>query len=429
MLKPNFKVMKHVITRAAYGRYALTLVALLFMASCREQVEQTFTYAGQVPVIMEVSAFRAMEIGSKPGKPIESSGKIYVYGNYLLINEPQEGIHIVDNTDPAQPRNIAFLDIPGNVDMAVNSNILYADSYIDLVAFDISDIRNVRLVERVEEVFPHMFYDTDRARFITYKDTIITTTVDEQGQFGWGWFGWGPRAEMFSMASSDGGGSYGQGGSMARFTLMSGHLYAVDNTTLRLFNVAQADKPTFVKDIPIGWGIETIFPYKQKLFIGSMTGMYIYDASNPAAPEQMAVYQHMRACDPVVVNDDYAFVTLRSGTSCRFGDNALHVLDISDLYAPTLVKALPMDNPHGLGLAGDHLYICEGDFGLKSFNASDVTEIGNRMTQHLKDRRSFDVIPAQRTLIVTGPDGVCQYDYSKPDELKLISCIQVQGAR
>ncbi len=421
--------MKHIITRIAYGRYVLALVAVLLMASCRDQVEQTFTYTGQVSVIMDVSEFRSMDIGTKPGKPIENSGKIYVYGNYLFINEPQEGIHIVDNTDPAKPRNIAFLDIPGNVDMAVNSNILYADSYIDLVAFDISDVRNTRLVERVEDVFPHMFYDTDRARFITYKDTVITTTVDQQGQFGWGWFGWG-RAESFNMAaSSDGGGNYGQGGSMARFTLMSGHLYAVDNTTLRLFNVAQADKPTFVKDIQIGWGIETIFPYKQKLFIGSMTGMYIYDASNPAAPEQMAVYQHMRACDPVVVNDDYAFVTLRSGTMCRFGDNALHVLDIRDLYAPTLVKAFPMDNPHGLGLAGDHLYVCEGDFGLKSFDASDVMEIGNRMTQHLKSQRSFDVIPAQQTLIVTGPDGVCQYDYSKPDELKLISCIQVRGKR
>lgn len=423
--------MKHFLPFAKHGRWLLALVSILFIASCRDQVEQTFTYTTQVPVLMETSEFRAMLVGPQPGKAIEKTGKIYVYGDYLLINEPQEGIHIVDNRNPSSPKNIAFVDIPGNVDMAVNSNILYADSYIDLLAFDISNIGDIKLVERVEDVFPHMYYDFERARFITYKDTVITTTVDEQGRFGWGWplVGWGNRAEMFSVASSDAGGSYGQGGSTARFTLMSGHLYAVDNTSLRLFDVTQASKPVFVKDIQIGWGIETIFPYKQKLFIGSMTGMYIFDASNPASPEQMSVYQHFTACDPVVVNDEHAFVTLRAGTMCRLGENALHVLDIKDLYAPKLLKAFPMDNPHGLGLAGDHLYICEGDFGLKSFDASDVMQIGSRMAQHLKDKRSIDVIPAQKTLIVTGPDGVCQYDYSKPDELKLLSCIQVRGKR
>ncbi|MEC3879860.1 LVIVD repeat-containing protein [Parapedobacter sp. 10938] len=400
----------------------LAVVALF--SSCRDQVERTVTYHTQVPVYMEVDAFRRMDVGVKPPKSVSETGKIYVYGDYLFINEPQKGIHIVDNRNPSDPKNINFISVPGNVDMAVNSNILYADSYIDLLAFDISNIRNVKLVERVEDVFPHMFFDMQREMFITYKDTIITTVTTEEGRRWRGGVVWNNEV---AFASGDfSAPSYGQGGSMARFTLMGGHLYAVDEQSLRLFDVHQANKPEFVKDIPLGWGIETIFPYKQKLFIGSMTGMHIYDASTPSAPEPMAVYQHVMACDPVVVNDDYAFVTLRSGTTCRMSENALHVLDIKDLYHPKLLKSYPMDNPHGLGLRENHLYICEGDFGLKSFDATDVMHIGESLLEHHKGKGAIDLIPAPKSLIVTGPAGVCQYDYSNPAKLRLLSCISTK---
>ncbi|MFB2120144.1 LVIVD repeat-containing protein [Parapedobacter sp. 2B3] len=399
----------------------LAVVAVLF-ASCRDQVEHSVTYKTQVPVYIEVSAFRSMDVGIKPPKSVSETGKIYVYGDYLFINEPQKGIHIVDNRNPSDPKNINFISVPGNVDMAVNSNILYADSYIDLLAFDISNIRDVKLVERVEAVFPNMFVNAERSTFMTYKDTVITAVTTEEGRI-WG----GVWLNEMAFASGDfSGPSYGQGGSMARFTLMGGHLYAVDNQSLRLFDVHQANKPEFVKDIPLGWGIETIFPYKQKLFIGSLTGMHIYDASTPSAPEPMAVYQHVMACDPVVVNDDYAFVTLRSGTTCRMSENVLEVLDIKDLYHPKLLKSYPMDNPHGLGLRGNNLYICEGDYGLKSFDATDVMHIGENLLEHHKDRSAIDVIPAPKSLIVTGPDGVCQYDYSDPARLRLLSRIHTK---
>ncbi|WP_257667859.1 LVIVD repeat-containing protein [Parapedobacter tibetensis] len=397
----------------------LVLIISTF-TSCRDQVEHTVTYATQVPVYLEVSAFRKMEVGPRPVKTISDAGKIYVYGDYLFINEPQKGIHVLDNRDPSNPQNITYIEIPGNVDLAVNSNILYADSYIDLLAFDISDLSAIKLVERVEEVFPHMFVDAERGMFVTFKDTVITTTSVEQGR------GWGTWRNQEAFVSSDAAAGYGQGGSMARFTLMSGHLYAVDDYTLRLFDVQQACKPKFVKDIQLGWGIETIFPYKEKLFIGSMTGMHIYDATKPDSPIRMSVYQHIAACDPVVVNDDHAFVTLRTGNMCRFGEDVLQVLDIKDPYYPKLIKSYAMDNPHGLGLSGDYLYICEGDFGLKSFNTSNVLDIANNQLEHIENKRFTDVIPAPKSLIVTGADGVCQYDYSDPRKLKLLSCINVK---
>ena len=37
--------------------------------------------------------------------------------------------------------------------MAVKDNILYADSYLDIVVFDLSDVNNIKQVSRVEDVY------------------------------------------------------------------------------------------------------------------------------------------------------------------------------------------------------------------------------------------------------------------------------------
>lgn len=409
----------------------LALMMFLVLPSCHDEVSSTVTYRTSIPVYLEMSTVRASDIIIETGRELDNPGKIYIYGDFLFVNEPNKGIHILDNSNPSSPVNINFINIPGNVDLAVNTNILYADSYVDLLAFDISDPRNIKKVNRVEDVFMHMYSNHATNTIITWKDTVMTSDSDMM----WGWHGrWGG---MWMLQSSDasfsgnrGGAqsqSYGQGGSMARFTLMSGHLYAVDDYSLRVFDVMQEEDPKHLKNIELGWGIETIFPFKDKLFIGSNTGMHIYDASNPSDPKVMSVYQHITACDPVVVNDVHAFVTLRSGMFCRMGVDELQVVDITDLYRPKLVKAYPMLNPHGLALAGDYLYVAEGKHGLKSFNVADVFNIDKNQLEFLKSMKSVDIIPGPKSLIVIGPDGVCQFDYSTPSVLKPLSCIQVKN--
>ena len=64
-------------------------------------------------------------------------GKIYFKEGYIFINEELKGIHVIDNRNPENPQNIGFIEIPGNVDIAIKNNTLYADSYIDLGAIDI----------------------------------------------------------------------------------------------------------------------------------------------------------------------------------------------------------------------------------------------------------------------------------------------------
>ena len=401
---------------------ALFLLTVLIFSSCQDEITSTYTYQTMMPVYYEMSDIRARVITTEPAQPLDNPGKIYIYEDYLFINEPTKGIHILDNEDPANPINLSFIPIAGNVDMAVNGNILYADNYVDLLAFDISKISNIKLIKRVEDVFTHMYYH-ETGEIITFKDTVLTSE-NPNWQFEGGWLM--DSRMSFSANYAAASQSYGTGGSMARFTLSNEHLYAVDESTMRVFNVENADNPVLVKPIDLGWGIETIFPFQDKLFIGSNFGMHIYDASTPSSPTRMAVYEHVQACDPVVVNEDFAFVTLRVGTACN-GVNELHVIDIKNPYSPTLKKSYPMLHPHGLGLAGDFLYIAEGVHGLKSFNVSDVMSIDQNQLEFLTSQKSVDLIPGPKSLIVIGPDGVCQFDYSNPNKLEKLSCIQVSN--
>ena len=101
------------------------------------------------------------------------------------------------------------------------------------------------------------------------------------------------------------------------------YLYTVNQSAMQLFNIQNPAEPQVGNQDQLGWGIETIFPYKDKLFIGSQTGMHIYDNANPENPMRLSVFQHARVCDPVVVHDDIAYVTLRSGNQCGGFTNQL----------------------------------------------------------------------------------------------------------
>ncbi|BDD06159.1 hypothetical protein [Aureibacter tunicatorum] len=93
-------------------------------------------------------------IGLEPPRELKNTGKIYVYENFLLINSVREGIHILDNTNPEAPKNIAFISIAGNVDMAVKDKVLYVDNYDRLLALSFGDdFKMIKLEGMVEGQF------------------------------------------------------------------------------------------------------------------------------------------------------------------------------------------------------------------------------------------------------------------------------------
>ena len=427
-------------------RYFLLLAPLsLIDSACTDQCTQTRVFRQYTPVSLTTNQVR-MGLNVTSARGLVNPGKLYTKDGYLFINESKQGIHVIDNRDPANPKPLAFINIPGNGDMAVRDNFLYADSYMDLVTLDISNLANIREVARSQDVFTQgqfdggwWYYNTSgnnniiRDQRVDYiKQTMKTNCEASPANNG----GWGREGVAFASASSDtrtaapGNGTSGTGGSMARFTLYDKYLYAVTMSEMKLFNVQQPAQPALSNTINMGWGIETIFPYKDKLFIGSQTGMLIYDNADPAKPKQLSVFQHARVCDPVVVHDNIAYVTLRSGSTCQGFTNQLDVVDITNLTNPRLMKSYPMRNPHGLGVDFPNLFICEGAYGLKSFNVSDPMQIDKNLGQYMDDLQAYDVIPmggvsGKKTLLLIGKDGFYQFDYTNPKSLRLLSKIPV----
>lgn len=217
-----------------------------------------------------------------------------------------------------------------------------------------------------------------------------------------------------SSGTLDSGGQTGQTGSMARFQVVGDQLYALSGPTLQVYGIADPKAIAFQNSVNVGTGIETLFARDGFLYVGSITGMHIYDITRPELPVKSSELMHMRSCDPVVVEGGNAFVTLRSGGNrCWSATNELQIIDVRVPTYPVKLKTYPMANPHGLGIDDSLLFICDGYAGLK------VYKVGSDLSIALTDRvdgiETYDVIPATgsgKILILIAKNGLYQYDYS-----------------
>jgi hypothetical protein len=406
--------------------WLLPAVIVLFTGCIKDKVSRTYKIMRPV---FEEKAVVFNNIKSGPAQEISTPGKIFIRGNYLYINEVDKGIHIYDNSDPTHPRAITFIKIPGNLDVAVSGHYLYADMYSDLVTIDIADPLNAHVTDTSLNVFPERSFQagwTDGSMVIV--DWIVKdTTVTDEPQYGWYYDVSCPSCSFYAIAQGDAvpKANYvpGISGSMARFVIMNSHLYAVNTSTLLVYDISSESHPQQQNQQDVGWNIETIFPFENNLFIGSRNGMFIYSVSDPSNPQKLSNFEHVRSCDPVISDGNYAFVTLRSGTACEGFLNQLDVLDISDIMQPHLVKTYQMTNPHGLAKDGNTLFICDGQDGLKVYDAADVNHI--KLVSHIDDISAFDAIPWSNRLIVTGEDGLHQYDYTDVQNIRSLSTIYI----
>lgn len=229
-------------------------------------------------------------------------------------------------------------------------------------------------------------------------------------------------AQNDSVGSSNGG----KGGSLARFSVVGDKLYTIDNNQMRVFDVQNNTNPTFEQKVDLINGVETVFPYGDYLYLGTQTGLLIYDISNPSAPRYVSMYEHVQACDPVVVQGEYAYVTVRSGTACRTTLNIdqLEVINVSNPAEPFAVNQYQLENPYGLGIDNNLLFVCDGNAGLKVFDVT-FTPDQIQLLHQFKDIKAKDVIPFNGLLLLIAEEGFYQYQYKISGEMELLSFIEV----
>lgn len=411
----------------------LIVILAIVLSSCKDKYIEIFI--ANSPVYMSYETLRE-SVKQTDATSLENPGKIYFKDDYIFVVEKMDGIHIFDNADPANPVNLTFIEVPGNVDIAIKGDVLYADSYIDMVAIDISDLSDINEIDRVENKLPYTLPPTDEdyplAKIDKEKGVVIDWEVKKVRQVVENNYYPFYRLEsdliMPSSPSNIGGISntgIGVGGSMARFGIKDNTLYAVDDAQLHIFNISTPEEPESVSDFYVGWSVETMFILDEKMFFGTQTGMLIYDISSPATPVFISSFWHMTSCDPVVVQDTIAYVTLRGGNMCGNNLNELDVISIADMQNPLLLKTYPMSGPYGLGIDDDVLFVCDGDEGLKIYNASDPLAIDDNMIANFPDIQAYDVIPINGVLILIGDDGIYQYDYDDIENIELLSTIVI----
>ena len=366
-----------------------------------------------VPLVMSKTEFRnSVEVISP--RRLEEAGKIYAYDNYIFVNDEFKGIQVIDNTNPSSPHAISYIKIPGNIDISIKNDYLYADSSTDLVVFDISDIHKIENIGRLKEVFSVYDYKlpeeadfADFSGFNSANDIIVGWTIEKRETNLV--YGGGPEILTMDAATANSNSNIGTGGSLARFQIYDDYLYAVASHEMTIFNIGNLSEPIFVSTEYAGNNLETMFEADGFLYLGSTDGMYIYSLDNPADPIYISEFVHWTGCDPVVVDGNYAYLTIRGGNNCGDQESVLEVIDVSNKATPTLVATHSMDNPYGLGVTENNLFVCDGDSGLKVFDRTNPLEL--KLVKTFSSLSAKDVIPLPNTLLMIGEKILYQYEY------------------
>ena len=252
---------------------------------------------------------------SERARPLRETGKIYIKENLVFVNEQRQGIHVINNQNPAEPELIGFLDIPGNVDIAIRDNILFADSRYDLVVIDISEPTKAAEINRIKGIFPkEKPWRSPRGGCFPAWTPVLTAAGSQAIETirpGTEVYGWDVNAKRWVLA---------------KVLELQTHGYRADMITIELRKGAirsTGNHPFYVLD-------------------GDRL------SSRPAPRDLPAAERGMD----------------RSGRWVEAGD-------ISEIRNPKLIRTHRMHGPYGLGIDRGTLFICDGGEGLKLFDATD----------------------------------------------------------
>ena len=128
-------------------------------------------------------------------QPVVIPGNIYAKGSFINQLETGRGIHVIDNSTPAQARRIGFITVNGSSQISIRDQYLYTNNYEDLIVIDLTDPSNLQVVKRVAGAFPEAennyfyafpvesgYYECPRYDSVVIgwvKDTIWTNCIKE----------------------------------------------------------------------------------------------------------------------------------------------------------------------------------------------------------------------------------------------------------
>lgn len=407
----------------------------LLMFSCTKDtgtIELTYFKAEAIYGSLEES--RATELNAVASE-IENPGKIYIGEDFILIGEEDKGVHVIDNSNPSNPINTNFINIPGNKEFFVEGDKLYAESIYDFVKIDISNLQNATLDARINDVIATPSYNASGEALLNFNYSQVTETLDigsdeynDARDHNFVYYDYLESVIPQSAVPSSFAGTTGQSGTVNRVAVNDDQMYLINKSNLIVLedNGSSID---LLSNERIAWGntLETIFVHEDALFLGTTASMEIWDVETPTSPRQLDRYDHTTSCDPVYPKGDVAYVTLRTGDErlCPGDVNALVTLNIEDFTNVRVTNELQMISPFGMTSKDDVLYVGEGENGLKMFDITNAEQPS--LIKFDQGIEAYDIIthPTNTNqVLIAGPDGLGQYFINDALDFQLESTIQ-----
>ncbi|NIO29820.1 MAG: hypothetical protein GTO29_14845 [Candidatus Latescibacteria bacterium] len=313
----------------------------------------------------------------------------------LFVSDHSSGIHVYNIKNPAAPEFTLHIPLSGNRGTAVRGDILYANDWESLLAIRVEgdSYEVVKVIQRGGPFCGGMPEDHDR--------------------------GWGCACDRSLHAILSPNGSVGS--SYATFAVIDSFLYYLEYSSIVTMDISKPDDPIDLSRRGIGWEVETLYPTEDYLFVGGTRGMYIFDRSDPKVPVEIGRIEHFRGCDPVVVSDTLAFVTLRGGNTCGESRDVLLSISIRNPEDPIVISEEPINTPYGLTINNPLLYVSKGQNGFELFDVGEPDDPAS--LKAWSEWPTKDFIWSEDILFVMGFKDIGIYDVSAPEEPVLLSKI------
>ncbi len=416
------------------------LGSFTFQGCLKDSCTRSVNFTRIEPIFENMEAVRNTAIILEPPKPIQNPGRVVSYGSQLLINEKGKGIHLIDNSDPVNPFMSSFLAIPGNYNFAVNNGVLYANSYVDLLVFELNVMGPSTMPDqtasfpttRLQQVF-NAFWENDASNEVafSYQSVPVTEVLDCSA---YGEYASSDNGQLVEIAErqvfkgndlaivnsvdstfTTGGLSHGlSDAAIAQFTILDGKLYALNQENLRVFDLTNPLQPEAIASHFIGLDILKLGNYENAMTTSNFYSSLVLDVSNGATPSVINSVPMASACDHIAFKGDLVFISKNTGNECYAERNELIVTGTPVYDLSNIVGNYPMNDPRGMAIRGDYLLLCDGANGLKIFDISEEGRVAENLVANAKNVYAYDVLTVDSTanqIIVIGADGVYQYEF------------------
>lgn len=221
-------------------------------------------------------------------------------------------------------------------------------------------------------------------------------------------------------------------GSITTFVIKAQHMYTLDHKVLLTHDLTDPDQPELVHTLTLDFGLETIFLYDDHVYVGSTTSLYIINLSNPSQPRFVSKTERsekfVNGCDPVIVEENYAYSTVKvivNRCGRKSSRSALLVFDITDKKHPKEVAHQFMQEPNGLAIKDDHLFVCDKvKNSVTVFNVSEPNRPLLRDHLSLSVTNAYDIIIKDNRMIVSSTDGFQIFDVTNIHDIYQIGTIK-----